>query len=125
MPIGPARFTPWEPARQQMSAPDGAFVVVVADGREVACGGLKRLDDETCEIKRMYVLPEARGRGFSARLLEALEDHARQLGYARARLDTGDRQPAAEHLYDSWGYLPIADYNGNTAASFWFERDLG
>ena len=54
----------------------------------------------------------------------ALEGHARRLGYAKARLDTGDRQPAAKHLYDRWGYRRIDDYNGNTAASFWFERDL-
>lgn len=107
-----------------MSPPAGAFLVVYHGERPVGCGGLKRLDERTCEIKRMYILPELRGRGLSGRLLSALEEQARELGYAVARLDTGIRQAAARHLYESRGYREIPDYNGNTQASFWFEREL-
>ena len=107
-----------------MSPPGGAFLLVHAGERPIGCGGLKRLDEHTCEIKRMYVLPEFRGRGLSGRLLAALEERGRELGYRVARLDTGSRQPAAKHLYDSTGYERIADYNGNTQASFWFEKEL-
>jgi GNAT superfamily N-acetyltransferase len=110
---------------EEMAPPGGAFVLVVDGGDPVGCGGLKRLDPEACEIKRMYVRPEARGKGLSRGLLEALEERARELGYATARLDTGDRQPAAKWLYESAGYRPIADYNGNTLARFWFEKELG
>lgn len=108
----------------EMSAPHGAFLLVVAAGRTVGCGGLKRLGSDTCEIKRMYLLPECRGWGLSAPLLEALEQQARELGYRLARLDTGDRQAAAKRLYEGAGYRPIADYNGNTVARFWFEKEL-
>ncbi|MDQ3741213.1 MAG: GNAT family N-acetyltransferase, partial [Actinomycetota bacterium] len=65
----------------------GAFLVGFDDaGRAVCGGGLKRLGDDVVELKRMYVLPELRGRGVARELLAALEDAARELGYARARL---------------------------------------
>ncbi|MEA2272469.1 MAG: hypothetical protein QOI98_1177, partial [Solirubrobacteraceae bacterium] len=75
-------------------------------------------------IKRMYVLPEARSRGHARRLLVALEDAARALGYARVRLDTGREQPHAQALYESAGYRTIPDYNDNPYASYWGEKDL-
>lgn len=108
-----------------MSPPGGAFLVAYDGERPVGCGGLKRLDQRSCEIKRMYVLPELRGRGLAGRLLTALEARARELGYSRARLDTGTRQAASKHLYERSGYAAIPDYNGNTQASFWFEKELG
>ena len=107
-----------------MRPPGGAFVLVFSEGAAVGCGGLKRLDPETAEIKRMYLRPEVRGRGLSAALLGALEHNAVELGYARVRLDTGDRQAAAKHLYESRGYREIPDYNGNPYAAHWFEKDL-
>lgn len=109
---------------EEMSPPSGAFVVVYEDGRPVAGGGVKRLDDETAEIKRMYVVPEARSRGHARRLLYALEDAARELGYVRVRLDTGPKQPHARALYESEGYREIPDYNGNPYASYWAEKEL-
>lgn len=110
---------------EAMTPPDGDFLLVYDGSRPVGCGGLKRLDERTCEIKRMYVLPEMRGRGLSALLLEALEARATELHFTRARLDTGVRQPAAKHLYERSGYVEIPDYNGNTQAAFWFEKQLG
>lgn len=108
----------------EMSPPAGAFLVARAGAEPIGCGGLKRLDDETCEIKRMYLVPGWRGKGLSRALLDALEDCARELDYVRVRLDTGDRQPAARALYDDAGYRPIPDYNGNRLARLWFEREL-
>ena len=110
---------------EAMTPPAGDFLVVYAEERPVGCGGLKRFDERTCEIKRMYILPELRGQGLSGLLLEALEARARELGYVMARLDTGIRQPAAKHLYERACYVEIPDYNGNTQASFWFEKSLG
>ena len=72
----------------------------------------------------MYVVPEARGRGLGARLLQRLEDEARRLGYRRLRLDTGAALTPAQGLYRRAGYHEIPDYNGNKAASFWFEKRL-
>jgi GNAT superfamily N-acetyltransferase len=57
-------------------------------------------------------------------LLVALEDAARELGYARVRLDTGPKQPHAERLYRRAGYREIPDYNGNVVARHWFEKGL-
>jgi GNAT superfamily N-acetyltransferase len=109
---------------REMAPPHGAFLVVWRDGRPVACGGLKRLDPTACEIKRMYVAPEARGAGIAGRLLAALEDEARRLGYEVARLDTGPAQPHAQRLYERAGYRPIGNFNANPFASFWGEKRL-
>ena len=72
----------------------------------------------------MYVVPAERGRGVARQLLAALEEHARTLGYLVARLDTGDRQPAAQHLYGSAGYRTIHNFNGNPVASWFGEKPL-
>ncbi len=110
---------------EDFAPPGGAFLVGIDDdGRAVCGGGVKRLEDGVAEIKRMFVAPEARGRGTGRALLVALEDAARALGYDRARLDTGPKQPEAEHLFRSAGYREIPDYNGNFAASFWGEKEL-
>ena len=72
----------------------------------------------------MYVVPEARGRGVARELLVALEELARDMGYAVARLDTGAKQPGAQRMYERAGYVPRSDYNGNPYASFWGEKRL-
>ena len=123
------RFAGREPCRVETKAdeyvaPDGAFLVAYDDDQPVACAGLRRLPDGSGEVKRMYVVPDARGRGLGRRLLERLEDDARELGYTRLRLDTGAQLTEAKQLYRSAGYHEIDDYNGNTAASHWFEKQL-
>lgn len=109
---------------EELSPPGGGFVVLYEDGQPVAGGGVKRLGDGLGEIKRMYVVPAARSRGHARRLLLALEDLARELGYTTVRLDTGVLQPHAQALYRSAGYVEIPDYNGNPRASFWFQKAL-
>ena len=108
----------------EMVPPSGAFVVVREGGRAVAGGGVRRLEEGVCEIKRMFVVPEARGRGHGRRVLEALERVASDLGYRRARLDTALSMTIAMTLYESAGFRPIPDYNGNRYASFWGEKEL-
>lgn len=105
-------------------APHGAFLVLYEDGRPVACGGVRSLGDGVAEVKRMYVDPSARGRGNGLRLLIELEREARELGYAKLRLDTAAPLREAEALYRKAGYRDIPDYNGNSAAALWFEKDL-
>ncbi len=108
----------------ELSPPSGAFAVGYHDGRPACCGGVKRLDDRHCEIKKMYVIPELRGRGVARRLLHELEDTARGLGYEIARLDTGPKQVGARGLYESEGYAEVEDFNGNPVAVFWGEKPL-
>ncbi len=109
---------------EQLNAPNGSFIVGYEDDVAICCGGIKRLDAESCEIKRMYVIPAARGRGVARVLLAALEDRARELGYAIARLDTGPRQPASQHLYESAGYVTIPNFNANPMATYFGEKRL-
>ena len=109
----------------ELGPPGGTFLVGFdADGRAVCCGGVKRLEDGAAEIKRMYVVPEARGQGMGRALLEALESAARELGYRVVRLDTGPRQPRAERMYRRAGYRPIDNFNANPVASFFGEKRL-
>jgi GNAT superfamily N-acetyltransferase len=106
------------------SPPGGTFLVGYEDGEPVCAGGIKGLDANACEIKRMYVVPEARGRGIAKALLVALEDEARALGYEVARLDTGPEQPHAERMYRAAGYADIGNFNANPFASYWGEKRL-
>ena len=113
---GPEDFSP---------ARGGSFLVGFdEDGTAVCCGGLKRLEPGVCEIKRMFVVQDARGRGIAGELLVALEDHARALGFTTVRLDTGPKQPHAERMYRSAGYRDIGNFNANPFASFWGEKEL-
>jgi GNAT superfamily N-acetyltransferase len=109
---------------EELSPPGGGFVVLHEHGEPVAGGGVRRLDERACEIKRMYVVPEARGRGLGVALLRTLEALARDLGYAVARLDTGPEQPGARRMYVRAGYMAVPDYNGNPYATFWGEKAL-
>jgi GNAT superfamily N-acetyltransferase len=108
----------------ELSPPGGAFVVGYEQGEPICCGGVKRLDADACEIKRMYVIPTARGRGVARSLLHELEASARRLGYSVARLDTGPRQLGARGLYESEGYRSIENFNGNPVATFFGEKVL-
>jgi GNAT superfamily N-acetyltransferase len=108
----------------ELGPPDGAFLVGWRGDEAICCGGVKRLPDGACEIKRMYVVPRERGRGVARALLRALEDEARRLGYEVARLDTGPRQEGARRIYESEGYRPIANFNANPVATFFGEKRL-
>ena len=108
----------------EMVAPDGVFLVGWDGERAVACGGLRRLEDGICEIKRMYVVPAARRRGAGRALLAALEASARELGYQRVRLDAGPEQRHSKVLFAATGYAEIAPYNANHIADYWAEKAL-
>jgi GNAT superfamily N-acetyltransferase len=103
-------------------SPDDRLLLGRLDGRPVAIGAVRRMEPGIGEIKRMYVVPEHQGQGVGRMLLKALEAEARNMGFERLRLDTGNRQTAAIALYRSAGYRPIDPYNDT--ADLWFERDL-
>ncbi len=109
----------------ELGPPGGTFLVGTCAGDPVCCGGVKRLDARACELKRMYVAPQARRQGVARQLLAALEAAARDLGYAVARLDTGPDQPHARALYESAGYVEIDNFNGNPVATYFAEKPLG
>ncbi|GIE99472.1 GNAT family N-acetyltransferase [Paractinoplanes rishiriensis] len=92
--------------------PSGIFLVIYRDSRPVGCGGCRRADRsrDTFEIKKTYLVPEARGCGLGHQLLEALERAAVAGGAHRIILETGIRNSAALRLFIGSGYTPMARY---------------
>jgi GNAT superfamily N-acetyltransferase len=85
----------------------GSFVVARLDGMAVGCGAIRRLDERTVEVKRMYVEPEVRGRGVAKQVLDRLEGDARAMGVNRLVLETGIHQAEAIGLYRRAGFMPV------------------
>ncbi|MCW2533601.1 MAG: Acetyltransferase family protein [Blastococcus sp.] len=113
------------------SAADISVVLVARDeeGTALGCGALRDLGDGVAEVKRMYVVPAARGRGVSKVVLAGLEDFARERGWTTLRLETGTKQPEAIGLYSRAGYWPIEAFGAYVDApdaedSLFFERIL-
>jgi len=109
---------------RELAAPGGAFVVGFEDDVPVCCGGVKRLPDGAGEIKKMFVVETARGRGVARELLVELERRAGELGYTVVRLDTGPLQHRAQRMYERAGYAPIENFNANPVATFFGEKRL-
>lgn len=85
-------------------------VLAYEHGKPVGCGAIRESEPGTMEIKRMYVVPECRGKGIAARMLGELERWAAELSYTRCILETGNRQHEAIGLYEKMGYLRIPNY---------------
>jgi GNAT superfamily N-acetyltransferase len=126
-----ARYDGGEEPGTPPSAADVAVVLVAhdADGTALGCGALRSLDAGAAELKRMYVVPAARGQGVATALLAALEDAARDRGWTTLRLETGPRQPEAIALYSRAGYRPISAFGAYTGApeaadSLFYERRI-
>jgi GNAT superfamily N-acetyltransferase len=126
-----SRYPGFDPSLQPAAPLDaftpaqgGMFLIAFRREYPVACAGLQRLDSTTCDVRRVFVREAARGEGVARTLLGALVDSARELGYERARLDTGDRLPEARSLFLSFGFRDIDDYNGNPYAAYWMELPI-
>lgn len=89
-------------------------VVGYAGGRAVSCGAIKefasREMQRAMEVKRMYTLPEHRGKGIAGAVLIELEKWAAELGFGKCVLETGRKQPEAIRLYEKSGYSVIPNY---------------
>lgn len=85
-------------------------VVAYLDSKAVGCGAFKPYSDTQVEVKRMYVLPEWRGKGIAQAVLAELESWAAELNYTECILETGKAQPEAINLYTKAGYTIIPNY---------------
>lgn len=88
----------------------GTYLIAYSDGKPMACGALRPLDDNAVEIRRMFVTRAARRKGFARAILRALEEAACRFGYTWMRLETGNRQLPAMGLYEAYGFAPIEPF---------------
>lgn len=112
------------PSLDEFAQPRGTFLLVRLNGEPVGCGGLKPISREAAYLKRMWIAPGARGLGLARRLLSALEDEARAMGYSIVRLETNKALVEAQQLYRSTGYTEVAPFNDERYAHHWFEKRL-
>ena len=85
-------------------------IVAYENNKPVGCGAIREYSPEKMEVKRMYTLPEHRGKGIATTILAELETWALELSYTKCVLETGKRQPEAIELYKKNGYKIIPNY---------------
>jgi putative acetyltransferase len=95
---------------EQLAVPGAIFLLARIAGRVVGCGAIRPLEPGIAEVKRMFVVPEARRFGVGRKILQQLESAAGEMGYTSLRLETGLRQPEAIGLYESAGYRRVPCY---------------
>ena len=103
----------------------GIFLLVLDEGRVVGTGAVKCLDTETCELRRMFLLRDYRGRGLGTQLAGRLLEFARSVGYRRARLATNKKLHASHRLYARLGFHNIPPYGDEiTELAYYMEKVL-
>lgn len=93
--------------------PEGRLIMVCVEGKAVGCVGLRKTVDAICEMKRMYVRPNYRGKGIGKHLAITVIEEARKIGYKAMRLDTIATMKEAISLYRSLGFKEIPPYRYN------------
>ena len=97
--------------------PEGRLLIAEYRGQLAGCVALHRLDAEICEMKRLYLRPQLRGRGVGRALAEAVIEEARAIGYRKMRLDTVEPvMPNAVAMYRRLGFAEIDPYRANPIA---------
>lgn len=101
-------------------------IVAYLNKKPVGCGAFKEFNNNSVEIKRMYTCTETRSQGVASKILEALENWAKQLGYKKCILETGIRQIEAVQFYKKSNYKIIENYGqyANMENSLCFEKEL-
>jgi len=112
---------------EAFTPPLGGFLLLLRDGETIAGGAFMSHDDETVELKRIWTASHLRRQGLARRIVLALEEEAGHLGYTRAYLSTGFRQPEATALYIALGYRPLFDtsLDAQRYRSLPFEKHIG
>ncbi len=111
-------------APHEVRPPAGEFLVAYLQGQPIGCGAVKHHRDEPAEIKRMWIAPSARGLGLGRRLLDRLEECARDGGARVAHIETSAVLVEALSLYRSTGWQEVAAFNDEPFADHWFEKAL-
>ena len=112
------------PPNAEFTAPNGLFLIGLADGAIVACGGIRRLSDVRFEVKDVWVDSTLRGRGLGRSLMAELERHGIGMGAVEFVLDTHEVLTAAIAMYESLRYVQIPRYNDNPHPTHWYGKRL-
>ena len=104
----------------EYASSQGCIILAKHNNRIVGCVALRKWDETISEMKRLYVIPEARGNGIGRKLAEEVILRAKEMGYKRMRLDTLASMEAANRLYSSLGFRPITPYRYNPLAGAQF-----
>jgi len=98
----------------------------IIHNQPVGCGAIKEFSTRAMEVKRMFILPDSRAKGFASLILAELENWALELGYEKCLLETGKMQPEAIALYGKNGYCKIPNYGqyAGVVNSLCFEKNL-
>ena len=101
-------------------------IVIFDNDEAVTCGAIKEFDSKSMEVKRMFTLPEKRGKGLASKILTELETWTKELGYEKTILETGKRQTEAVAIYQKCGYKVIPNYGqyAGVENSVCFEKEL-
>ena len=102
-----------EHPEKKYGPPGGRLYLAYADSQVAGCIGLRRLDDENCEIKRLYVKPEYRKNGLGKKLIDRIISDAKEVGYRHILLDTLPFLKTALKIYESYGFYEIDCYNNS------------
>ncbi len=94
--------------------PDGRLYIVKYDNKFSGCIALRKLEDGICEMKRLYLREELRGKGIGRKLVEKIINDAKEIGYEKMRLDTiKEKMPNAVDMYERYGFVKIERYYDN------------
>ncbi len=99
--------------KNKYGLPYGRMYLALVENNIAGCAALTRNDQDYCEIKRLYLRPQFRGRGTSKALIEKAITDARDIGYKHMRLDTFPFMMSAIKLYEKLGFYYIEKYNDN------------
>ncbi|MFA4133076.1 MULTISPECIES: GNAT family N-acetyltransferase [unclassified Brevibacillus] len=109
----------------EYAPPDGCILLALDNEQPAGCVALRKIDEQVCEMKRLYVKPEWKGRGVGKKLALSIIDEAKIRGYSFIRLDTLPTMEQAIQLYRSLEFYPIEPYRFNPIeGTLYMEKQL-
>lgn len=108
----------------QYGLPTGGIILLKYNDEWIGCAGVRRVNENTAELKRMYVRPNFQGQGFGHELLNASLQFAKSLHYSRLRLDTLENMKVAQHLYRQSGFEITEPFYNTADGVLFMEKEL-